>query len=94
MCPPVVGNREDTRSSPTDLGCNHHASRLGTQTPELQKAGIHNPKDEYFVDYAVSENVDYLVTGDPDLLELEHDFRFDVVTPTQFMEIINQVKTD
>lgn len=63
---------------------------VGPVAPHPYMTSVRDPKDEYLVDHAVAEDVDYLVTGDRDLLELEHDHRFRVVTPAEFLAILKQ----
>jgi uncharacterized protein len=49
-----------------------------------------DPKDDIFLDLAVAGNASFIVTGDDDLLVL-HPFQgISIVTPTQFLEIMNQ----
>ena len=47
-------------------------------------------KDDYLLAYAIAGRATHLVTGDRDLVELEHDFGFQIVTPTQFVRILEQ----
>lgn len=49
-----------------------------------------DPKDDYLLAYALVERVDYLVTGDKDLLVLGQVGRMSVVTPAQFLERISK----
>ena len=45
-----------------------------------------DPKDDYLLAYALVERVDYLVTGDKDLLVLGQVGRLSIVTPARFLE--------
>lgn len=50
---------------------------------------VRDPKDDYLIDHAVAAGVDYLVTGDQDLLDLEHGFGFRIVTPAEFVRLLD-----
>jgi putative PIN family toxin of toxin-antitoxin system len=48
-----------------------------------------DPKDNKFLELAISGNATHIITGDKDLLEL-HPFRdFLIVTPSQFLDSIS-----
>jgi putative PIN family toxin of toxin-antitoxin system len=50
-----------------------------------------DPKDNIFLECAVEKPVDYVVTGDSDLLVL-HPFRgIPIITPEEFFKILQQV---
>ena len=46
--------------------------------------------DDKFVEGALAGKVDFLVTGDKDLLDLEIDFPFQILKPRQFLERVKQ----
>ena len=48
-----------------------------------------DPKDDYLVAYSVAHAVDYLVTGDHDLLSLYHVGNLRIVTPIQFLAVLS-----
>ena len=47
-----------------------------------------DPKDDYLIIYSLAHAVDYLVTGDQDLLVLDKVEHPQIVTPNQFLEIL------
>jgi putative PIN family toxin of toxin-antitoxin system len=47
-------------------------------------------KDDYLVAHAIRTAADYLVTGDHDLLELNHDKAFRIVSPATFIMILSE----
>lgn len=49
-----------------------------------------DPKDNKFLEVAVSGGADYLVTGDNDLLVLNLFNGIPIITPAQFKEILEQ----
>lgn len=61
--------------------------------PRLQKAelgtvnvnGSRDPKDDMVLETAVTENVDYIVSGDDDLLSLKSYRKMKIVNPAEFL---------
>jgi len=52
-----------------------------------------DPKDDMFLELAVSGGAQYIVTGDDDLLLL-HPFQgIHILTPRDFIEYVNKIKT-
>jgi putative PIN family toxin of toxin-antitoxin system len=49
-----------------------------------------DPKDDYLIALYRSSNADFLVSGDPHLLDLEGEDRPHVVTPRQFWEAMER----
>ena len=51
---------------------------------------VRDPKDDMLLDAAHAGNVNYLITGDKDLLDLKDEekrrFAFEIVTPYQFLQ--------
>lgn len=47
-----------------------------------------DPKDNKFLDAAVSANASYIITGDNDLLILNPFMKIQIVTPKDFLEIL------
>lgn len=47
-----------------------------------------DPKDDYLLAYALVGQADYLVTGDHDLLALQHVGDTQIVTTSEFWEIL------
>ena len=41
--------------------------------------------DVMFLELALAGNADYLITGDKDLLEIQQPFKFQIITPAQFL---------
>ena len=58
--------------------------------PEAIPAVTRDPKDDYLLTYALVGQVDYLVTGDADLLSLGQVDPVKIVTPHQFQEILDK----
>lgn len=48
-----------------------------------------DPKDDYLISYSLLHSVDYLVTGDQDLLALHRVGKLQIVTPTRFLELLS-----
>jgi putative PIN family toxin of toxin-antitoxin system len=51
-----------------------------------------DPKDDMFLACAAISNSDYLVSGDPDLLDLIEYGKTKIVNPAQFLQILTQKK--
>lgn len=49
-----------------------------------------HPEDDVVLATAVSARVDYLVTGDKGLLQLEHDQDIVMLTPRAFLNVLEQ----
>lgn len=47
-----------------------------------------DPKDDYLIAHALATDVDYLVTGDKDLLVLDHVGRVIIVTPAEMLALL------
>jgi uncharacterized protein len=47
-----------------------------------------DPKDNKFLELAVTGNVDYIISGDKDLLDLNPFNNIVIITPSQFLEMI------
>ena len=60
------------------------APRIEGSIPAISR----DPKDDYLLAHAVLGSVDYLVTGDRDLLVLERLEGVKIVTPREFVEVI------
>lgn len=56
--------------------------------PEAIPRVTRDPKDDYLLAYALIGDVDYLVTGDHDLLALGQVERVKIISPREFWEII------
>ncbi|MDL1898275.1 putative toxin-antitoxin system toxin component, PIN family [Anaerolineae bacterium CFX7] len=65
---------------------------LVAQAERVQLAAIpqvvRDAKDDIFVATAQMGNADYLVTEDKDLLDLEHEFNFEIINLKTFIEIL------
>ena len=64
----------------------HHALAFN-RVPE---SGVHcrDPEDIPVLDLAIWQQVDAIITTDPDLLELDGEFTFRIVNPAGFQEIV------
>jgi len=51
-----------------------------------------DPNDNKIIECAVSGNADYIVTGDKDILELKAFREIKILTPNQFLKILNNLK--
>lgn len=60
------------------------------QPAKLPKPICRDPKDEMFLSAATAGKVDYIVSGDKDLLVLESIFNSKIVTARHFFETINK----
>lgn len=49
-----------------------------------------DPEDDIFLACALEGRADYLVTGDPDLLEIKYYHGTQIVSPRQFLDILAQ----
>ena len=63
----------------------HLAERAAWSRPVPQPVKCRDQHDQVFLDLAVSGDVDYLVTGDKDLLSLDHVGKTKIRTPRQFL---------
>jgi len=52
-----------------------------------------DPKDDYLIAYGLMEEVGYLVTGDKDLLVLEHIQQLQIISPVEFSEILAKLES-
>lgn len=60
-------------------------------TPKVTLAGITaDPADDMFVECALAGEADYIVTGDPHLLDLEEYKGTRIVTPARFLSLLNE----
>lgn len=66
----------------------HIAPEIQAKIPEI----VRDPGDNYLIAHAVLAEVDYLVTGDRDLLELDDSFEFRIVTPAQFLVVLRSAQ--
>lgn len=57
---------------------------------KLQEIISRDAKDDKFLSCAVEARADYIVTGDEDLLDLRHYEGIKIVTPREFLEILNK----
>lgn len=63
---------------------------LGELQPQEDAASYsRDPKDDYLITYGVVNEVDYLITGDQDLLVLRRVGELQIVTPAEFFKILN-----
>lgn len=61
------------------------------RTPrESHSRVVRDRNDDYLIAHAAGAGVDVLVSGDKDLLSLDGEFRFRIVSPAEFMRILEQ----
>ncbi len=53
-----------------------------------------DPKDNIILETALSGKVDFIVTGDKDLLDLKQFHKIPIVTPKQFSEVLSTLSGD
>ena len=66
----------------------HHLRNTATIVPEITHelpSFTRDPADDYLITHGLLERIDYLVTGDKDLLVLERINDLLIVTPADFM---------
>jgi uncharacterized protein len=58
---------------------------------QLEKIGKYtrDVKDDFLIELAIVSNVDFIVSGDKDVLILAKIGGIDIITPNQFLKIIN-----
>jgi len=56
--------------------------------PKQKVADCRDPKDDKFLDAALSGNADYLVSGDLDLLSMNPYQSIPIITPAEFLAMI------
>ena len=56
--------------------------------PKQKVADCRDPKDDKFLDVALSGNTDYLVSGDLDLLSMNPYQSIPIITPAEFLAMI------
>jgi putative PIN family toxin of toxin-antitoxin system len=54
--------------------------------PESTVKESPDPEDNKFIECALSENADYIITGDSDLLELDKYQNITIIKPEKFLE--------
>jgi len=47
-----------------------------------------DPNDDFLLNLAYDGKADYLVTGDKDLLELQHNFNFKIIKLSEFKKVV------
>ena len=81
-----------------------HQNHVGPLAWVLSRAAYFDPaplgkqrsrdvKDDPFLACALSARADYLVTNDRDLLDLGKPFGISVVTPAEFLKVVDQTRT-
>jgi len=63
-------------------------SLLHVMPDALTKAPIRDPEDIKWLECAIAGNADYLITGDKDFDSLRGLTRFSIVTPAEFLEVV------
>lgn len=61
----------------------------------VPQSGAHcrDPEDIPVLDLAIWQSVDAIITTDPDLLELDGEFTFRIVSPSGFQELLTDEQT-
>lgn len=60
------------------------------ETPKMTYKPVRDPKDSAIIMTAIASKAQYLVTGDKDLLVLNHQIaKVNIITPTHFLELIS-----
>ena len=62
------------------------------QPVKFPKPICRDPNDEMFLTAAVAGKINYIVSGDKDLLVLDKIFDFKIISPRQFLDIILDAK--
>jgi putative PIN family toxin of toxin-antitoxin system len=74
-----------------------HKLQLATTTlPPFRddlRSLVRDPSDDYLINYAILHDVDYLITGDPDLLTLRTVGSVRIINPVDFMRLVRQSDT-
>lgn len=60
--------------------------------PDDDVEHVRDPDDDKFLEVAIAGDADYLVSGDDDLLDLGAYERVDVVTPGEFVSLVEETK--
>ena len=58
--------------------------------PSQKVTACRDPKDNMILELAVAGKADFIITGDQDLLELNPFRNIRIVTPAEFLEIVEQ----
>ena len=66
------------------------AGELVLLAPSVFPAISRDRKDDYLLAYSIAGHATHLVTGDLDLLKLEHDFAFQIGTPAELLKVLSQ----
>ena len=76
--------------TPDDISALINLIRLRGEVviPKQRVADCRDPKDDKFLDVALSGDADYLVSGDLDLLSMNPYRSIPVVTPAEFLAMI------
>jgi len=53
-----------------------------------------DPQDNIFINCAVEGKANYIVTGDKHLLSLKNYSKIEIVSPTRFLQILKEIKTN
>lgn len=67
----------------------HIAGERVMNAPEVIPAVTRDRKDDYLIAYSVSGRADYLVSGDPDLLVLKAFEGVRIVSPAEFVQLLD-----
>jgi putative PIN family toxin of toxin-antitoxin system len=83
-----VKKKEKLRTDPTgSLEWLKRKAKHVEPTPLTRKT-CRDPKDDMFLECALSASAKYIVSRDPDLLALEKPYGIEIVTPRKFLSIL------
>jgi uncharacterized protein len=87
------GDRLDERDVAERLLQFKRAGRMVTPSPSIHGIATHWHDDRVLAT-ALEGQADYLVTGDKELLSLDHPFPFEIIHPREFLAILEGDETD
>lgn len=91
----IAGKRHLAAQIPLTIaeGLLSELEQRGERLPSLlgpYASSTRDPNDNYLVAYALFGQADYLLTGDQDLLVLDGQFPFRIVTPPEFLAVLRE----
>jgi len=90
----VLARKFDFRADAIDEATRRIKAIARTVTPSVQLNVVQeDPPDDRILECAVSSGADYVVTGDKDLLRLEHYDAIQIVSVADFLDIFFPAKS-
>lgn len=77
-----------TEGEVEDLVANLREKGIGATEGEIERTVPEDPGDDYLVALAHASSADYLISGDPHLTEAKNKIPVAVLTPRQFVELL------